>query len=329
MLFAYSIDPAGFLVPQELPDFSLKSDKLQAVRWFDLIHPTSEEDAFVENILGLSIPTLSEMSEIEVSSRLYSEDGAEFMTFVAVTDLDTDRPATSPITFIYKDRCLVTVRYSDTAPFRTFIQRAQKSGASFCVNAESIMLGLFDAIVDRLADALEKSAGQVDSLSAQVFRASVRRQQKGFRAVIEAIAQRSHALDLIRESLLSITRVLAYHTASGGIAGKSEADTQAVLHTQQRDVGALIEHAEYLSGRLDFVFNATVGLISTEQNQVIKLFSVASVCLMPPTLIASIYGMNFKHMPELDWALGYPSIVVLMILSAMAPFLYFKSKGWI
>ena len=303
------------------------------ILWIDLLHPTPDEDRFVEKIVGVSIPTREEMEEIEMSSRLYSEDGGEFMTIASLVHLDTDAPLVSPITFVLKGQILVTVRFAEPRPFLAFSTRAQRPGTLNVSSGESIMLGLLEALIDRIADALERVGAKIDTISREVFhQADVTGGRKGsdFRSVLVEIAQEGDMLSLVRESLVSMTRLLTYHTAVTDDANKKAIkDTRQRIRSIQRDISSLTDHSTYLSSKVTFLLDATLGLINLEQNKIIKIFSIASVCLMPPTLVASIYGMNFRHMPELKWVIGYPVAIVLMLVSAIIPFIYFRRKGWL
>lgn len=301
--------------------------------WIDLLNPTPEEDAAVESALGIVIPSHADMQEIELSSRLYHEDGAEYLTMTALALLDTDDPIKTPVTFILKDNTLVTVRWSDPRPFAAFCHRAAKQKDVPSASGVQVMLGLLEALVDRLADALERVGTDVDALSREVFRNKTRNVSKktgDLQAVIERVGTKAELLNLIQESLVSVGRVTAYHNvmeSQGRKAGTREDRT--LLKVVQRDALSLGEHARGLNSRVSFLLDATLGLINLEQNQIIKIFSVAAVVFLPPTLVASIYGMNFDIMPELHWDFGYPFAIGLMILFAILPYLFFKRKGWL
>lgn len=303
------------------------------ILWIDLLHPTPEEDRFVEKIVGVSIPTREEMEEIEMSSRLYNEDGGEFMTIAGLVQLDTDSPLLTPITFVLKGQILVTVRLAEPRPFLAYSTRAQRPGTLNVSSGEQIMLGLLEALIDRIADALERVGAKIDTISREVFHhAEVNRgpQTSDFRAVLVEIAREGDMLSMVRESLVSMTRVLTYHTAVTEDSNKKAIkDTRQRIRSIQRDISSLSDHSTYLSSKVTFLLDSTLGLINLEQNQIIKIFSIASVCLMPPTLVASIYGMNFRHMPELEWVSGYPIALVLMVVTAIIPFVYFRRKGWL
>jgi magnesium transporter len=303
------------------------------ILWIDLLHPTPEEDRFVEKIVAVSIPTREEMQEIEVSSRLYNEDGGEFMTIAGLAQLDTESPVITPVTFVLKGQILVTVRLAEPRPFLTFAVRAQRPGAFNVSSGEQIMLGLLEALIDRIADALERVGAKFDIISREIFhQADKDKVANGsdFKRALVDIAREGDTLSKIRESLVSMTRVLTYHTAVTEDANKKAIkETRQRIRSIQRDISSLADHSTYLSNKVSFLLDSTLGLINLEQNQIIKIFSIASVCLMPPTLVASIYGMNFKLMPELEWPFGYPMALALMVTTAIIPFAYFRKKGWL
>lgn len=299
--------------------------------WFDLINPDPAETREVEAALGISIPTRDEMEEIELSARLYQEDGAEFLTMTALTRLDSDEPVRTPVTFILKGASVVTVRFAEPRPFEAYAVRAKRERSKLCASGEEVMLGLLEAFTDRIADALEKASKDVDKLSREVFSNTsdnARKKTRDLQGVIMQIGRKSELLMSIQESLVSIGRLTAYHSAveKAIVAGRG---ARQLVKLIQRDATSLGEYAQSLNTRLTFLLDATLGLINLEQNGIIKIFSVAAVVFLPPTLVASIYGMNFIHMPELDWTYGYPFALGLMVLSAVLPYLFFKRKGWL
>ncbi|NKL07038.1 magnesium transporter CorA family protein [Rhizobium leguminosarum] len=302
--------------------------------WHDLLNPTPEEDRSVEHQLGIVIPTREEMEDIELSARLYQESGAEFMTMTALTGLDGDDPVKTPVTFILKGSSLVTVRYAEPKPFDVFLLRAQRTngGGVSCANGEMLMTGLIEALIDRLADALERLGNEIDAVSREVFRSkvsNVTKKTQDLRSLIEQLGRKADFLTAIRESLISISRLVAYHAALENPESRPSKEIRQRIKLLQRDATSLGDHANFLSGKINFLLDATLGLINLEQNQIIKIFSVAAVVFLPPTLVASIYGMNFDVMPELKWYLGYPFAILLMVLSAVMPYLYFKRRGWL
>ncbi len=301
--------------------------------WFDLVNPTPDENRLVEQHVGVQIPTREEMQEIEVSARLYQEGGAEYMTITAVNQLDTDEPATTPITFVLKGSTLVTVRYAEPKAFANFISRAQKTSAVPCANGEQIMMGLIEALFDRMADALERVGTDIDAISRKVFRRKSASKSSNttvdLQAIIEKIGQDGELLGMVRESLVSVNRALVYHTSVEQGDKKVTKEAKARSKVLYRDVVALTDQTTFLSNKINFLLDATLGLINLQQNQIIKIFSVAAVVFLPPTLVASIYGMNFEQMPELKWIMGYPWALGLMVLSAVLPYIYFKRRGWL
>jgi magnesium transporter len=301
--------------------------------WFDLFNPSSEETRLVEDRLGIEIPTRDEMQEIELSDRLYQEDGAEFMTMTATAKLDSDYPVKVPVTFILKGTTLVTVRHADPKSFQVYVNRIQKPNGAVCETGELVMLGLLEAMIDRTADALERSGSDIDAISREVFRksnATATKKTRDLQSLIEQIGQKGDLLTVIRESLVSIGRLVAYHVALEGSAPRKAAkESRQRVKLIQRDAASLGDHALFLSNKINFLLDATLGLINLEQNQIIKIFSVAAVVFLPPTLVASIYGMNFEALPELHWKFGYPFALAAMVLSALLPYLYFKRRGWL
>jgi magnesium transporter len=299
--------------------------------WLDLLSPTAAEDRLVEQTLGVSLPTREEMQEIEVSARLYSEAGAEFMTITALANLDSDEPVQTPVTFVLKGPMLATLRHLEPKAFLSFAARAQKANGVACATGEQIMLSLIEALTDRMADALERVGADIDTVSRDVFRSKARQAAslnsgRDLRATLEQIGRNGDLLTKLRESLVSINRLLTYHSTME-VADKKAVKARA--KTLHRDVVALSDQSTFLSQKINFLLDATLGLINLEQNQIIKIFSVAAVIFLPPTLVASIYGMNFDYIPELKWMFGYPMALGFMVASALVPYLWFKRRGWL
>jgi magnesium transporter len=321
---------AGLLVERTDPPAAVDAGLV----WIDLLSPTEDEERAVETLLGLSIPTQEEMLEIELSARLYQEEGAEFMTMTALANLDSEVPVKAPVTFILKQRVLVTVRWSDPRPILAYQTRATRQKDVLSDDGEQVMVGILEAFTDRTADALEKVGNEIDLLSRDVFLTKPRKVAKmthDLQLVIQQLGRKAELLTMVQESLVSIGRVITYHSAVE-VAPRKETigrGTRSMLKVVQRDALALGEHARSLIGRINFLLDATLGLINLEQNQIIKIFSVAAVVFLPPTLVASIYGMNFDYLPELSWPLGYPFALGLMVASAVVPYLFFKRKGWL
>ena len=308
--------------------------------WLDLVAPSAEEEREVEAALGLDIPTREELAEIEASSRLYQEDGAAFMTANLIRRGDNDQPESSPVTFIIKDNTLITIRYHHPQAFPAYVKRAMKPQTT-AMTGWGVLISLLEAVVDRAADHLERVGQIVDDTSKKTFgtgrtlggvhKRQPRRKGVNLQELIENIGEEGDFTSKMRESLVSIGRVVAFMQALVDQLRQSKdmKENRARIKILQRDIVSLTDHASFLSGKISFLLDAVLGLISIEQNGIIKIFSVAAVVFLPPTLVASIYGMNFGHMPELSWEFGYPFAIAMMILSAILPFLYFKQKGWL
>jgi magnesium transporter len=306
------------------------TDFPEGVVWVDLVAPTPTEDKIVERALGIAIPTREEMQEIEVTSRLYIENGARYMTATMMCQSDTDSPKTTNVTFILAAHRLVTVRYDEPRPFVMVNNKL----ARFCPpqpTGETVMMDILDAVIDRAADILERIGADVDQVSRDIFDPEANilsARGRPFNRTFINIGRKGDLTSKVRESLVSIGRLLLF-LASEAEGTKLAKDQRANIKGMQRDVQSLSDHATFLSNKITFLLDAMVGVVSLQQNNIIKIFSVAAVVLMPPTLVASIYGMNFKHMPELDWTLGYPLALVLMLIAAILPYVFFKWKKWL
>src|SRR5215831_19166929 len=297
--------------------------------WVDLVNPSAAEDRAVERLTGIAVPTREDMQEIEISSRLYIENGARYMTATLMCQSDTDTPKTTAVTFILAGHRLVTVRYEDPKPFALVEYKLGRICAPG-ITGEQVLMELLDAVIDRCADILERVGADVDQVSHEIFEPESERHghAKRYSQILIAIGRKGDLTSKVRESLVSIGRLVAFLSAV--VEGvKWSKDMREQLKTMQRDVHSLTDHASYLSNKITFVLDAMLGVVNLEQNNIIKLFSVMAVVLMPPTLIASIYGMNFKDMPELEWHHGYPLAILAMLLAAVGPYMYFKWKKWL
>jgi magnesium transporter len=320
--------------------FVAENDRLRAVDdvlgstpgvvWVDLFNPTGEEEANVEEWLGVGIPTREEMEEIEISSRLYTEKGAHVMTATLPAQTDGDRPLMLPVTFVLAGERLITIRYHEPRAFQTFPMRAEKADTG-CTNGESILVSLLEAIVDRLADVLERASREVVDISQDIFHPKemkASKRDRDFQEILRGIGGKEDLVSKIQDSLLTLQRL------SGFLANVVGQDThgktmRSRVKTISRDVASLSDHASFQTQKITFLLDATLGMINIEQNAIIKIVSVAAVVFLPPTLVASVYGMNFGVMPELQWPYGYPFALGLMVISAVLPFWFFRRKGWL
>jgi len=302
--------------------------------WLDMIRPTREEDLKVEAFMGISVPTREEMKDIEPSELLYVEDGARYMTGRVLSKVsDGDEPGLAGITFILRGNRLVTVRYEEPQAFRMYTQRAGRStgnGPSAIPSGETILAGLIETVIDRAADVLQLQGERIDRLSGKIFeeKADPSARNTALQDTLRALGRHGDLISKQRESLVSMERILLSLSATYRTT-KAPRELREDVRSTLRDLQSLEEHATFLSSKIQFLLDATLGLVNLEQNNIIKLFSVMAVVFMPPTLIASIYGMNFKAMPELDWNLGYPMAVVMMVVAAVLPYVFFRWKRWL
>jgi magnesium transporter len=309
--------------------------------WIDLLRPTKDEEAAVERAFGIDVPTREETSEIELSSRLYAEDGAHFMTAMMLSHTDGDNVLLSPATFVLVGERLVTVRYEEPRVIDVFVARCQKSGT---MTAEGVFAGLLEALIERAGDVLERAGHELDAISREVFSIEPpvpkakgvarllpekpKPKPRDFQSVLEQVGRKGDLLSKVYESLISVQRLLTYAAATVQ-ARKADKSASSQFKLLGRDVQSLVDHAAFLTQKINFLLDATLGMINIQQTSIIKIFSVAAVVFLPPTLIASIYGMNFKFMPELAWPAGYPFAIGMMILSAIVPYQFFKWRGWL
>lgn len=312
------------------------AEEIRAAVWVDLSYPTPLETSAVEQALGLSLPTKSEMLEIEASSRVYREDHAQVMNLLIVVGVDSDTPGAAPVSLILTPGQLVTLRYADPQAFRSLDLSCTRTapGASALV----LLTRLMENIVDRTADILEKMGGEIDSVAALVFGLdrpkTLRLSTNDLQGILRRIGSTQHVLNKVHESLVTQLRAVSFLSighveAEGTSRAKPEKLVRETLKSLTRDIQSLSENSNYLTQNIGFLLDAALGRISIEQNAIVKIFSVAAVIFLPPTLVASVYGMNFQHMPELDKAYGYPMALAMMVLSAVVPYLWFKKKGWL
>jgi len=290
--------------------------------WIDLFEPTREEELAVEAALDVFLPTKEEMAEIEASSRLYQEDGATFMTATLLHKSADAIPDSDPITFALVGDRLVTIRYFEPKSFSIFEGQLERQ-PELSSSGVQTFVNLLEAVVDRTADNLEFTSAEVETISREIFAAE---RPRNFEPILNRLGRNQTANNKVRDSLVSLSRLIGF----AGFADQVEADAEAMGHLEsmQRDIQSLTDHSSYLSGNITFLLDAALGLINIEQNGIIKIFSIVTVAIMPPTLVGAIYGMNFKHMPELDWSVGYPLAIALMLVSAIVPLVWFKAKGW-
>lgn len=294
--------------------------------WIDLYAPQEPQAAAVGR-LGIAVPTLADMEEIEISNRLYREGGVDYMTVVLPGLSATQAPVAGPVTFILSEERLVTVRHHVPRPFETFPDRADRSALGVA-SAERLFLGLVEEIVARLADLLEMAGRALDEASRAVVGGDAAGKPDLLRQALEQAGRQGELLSRVRLALLTLERALTYFGQTLGLRMEG-AELRAALKGLLRDIQALGVHADFLGGRVSLAVDATLGLINLEQSATVRIVSTVAVLFLPPTLVASIYGMNFALMPELSWPWGYPAALALMLLSALLTWAIFKWKRWL
>jgi magnesium transporter len=297
--------------------------------WWDLLDGTDEERATVQQSTGLQLPTKAQISEIESSSRLYIEGDALYLSAPVISRGESGTPVVSPIGFVLSPHYMVTVRFAALPSFETFTARINASVDGVTTSSE-LFVGLLEAIIDRLADVLEQIGVHLDEISDEVFHSGEGRPRRADRVLRENLRHLGRTGDHIsklRDSLLVFDRMVPFVMDNG------EAWIPEKLHgrtrTLRRDIISLKDYDEHLSNKVQFLLDASLGLIGIEQSDIFKILTVVSVVGIPPTLVAGIYGMNFKNMPELNWAWGYEYGWAVIIISAVIPLIWCRLRGWI
>lgn len=299
--------------------------------WIDLLDPTMEEEAEVEAKLGFSIPTKADMADIEESARLYDDKGAAVMTAVVVSGVKEGKPTRSQVTFILTPDHLISVRYANAAAFNSIASTCERSGARVA-SSDAVMATVLMAIIANAAESLEDVGADLRDVSEALFveretKRSPKRAENQLHAILRRLGRRNMAVAILRESLLSLERLLPYLRRHAG--GRLVEPELTHLKQVERDVRSLSAHEAQLSLEIAYLHDASLGLINLDQTRIIKAFSIAAVLFLPPTLVGTVYGMNFKSMPELEWTYGYPLALALMVGSALLPYAWFRQRGWL
>ena len=298
--------------------------------WFDLFEPTDGDDRKVEEVLGISIPTREEMKDLDPSSILYKEHDALYMTARVFCWPEGGRPTLADVSFILTQKALVTVRYDNPRSFQLFAARLARPEG--CGHASAAVLdGLVDSIVDRSGEVLRQVGDNIENISHLVFDPDnvTGDFSTKLNATIRDLGRMGDLISHVRESMVSLERMLLFLSYQAKV-GTDGFDLEAEWAADVKDIRAIEDHASFLSSKVQFLLDAVIGLVSLQQNYAVKIFSVLAVIFMPPTLVASIYGMNFKHwFPELEWEYGYPYALSLMVLSAVLTYSIMKWKKWL
>jgi magnesium transporter len=311
-------------------------DALPSAVWFDLENPTAEEYAFVTRETGLELPSYEDLTEIENSSRLSADDNVLTLSLPIVTRVD-DRLESSVCGFVLAPERVVTLRFAPSLVFNTFSAQPHETGARDEPKSAFIFAAILEAIVDRQADALEKLRTELDALSHQVFHhrfgketeqtpARRRNAEADLQAILVTLGRDYDTISFLRDSQLGVARIAPYAEGAALWLPKS---VKARLKSVQKDIASLNEFSTHLTDKVQFLLDATLGLINIAQNGLIKVLTIVSIVGIPPTLIAGIYGMNFVNIPELHWTYGYAYAWAVMVASAVLPLGFFRVKGWL
>ena len=288
--------------------------------WIDIVDPSDEDRAVIKQVYDVGLPDAEDMEEIEATARFFrDDDGSLHVHSFFLHDFE-DTPANVTVAFILKNGRLFTIHEEELATIRLFRLRA-RSPSALLGDAMTILLSLFTTKVDRLADTLESVYTSLESASEQVLGQS----EKDLHVLLGEVAEFEDVSGKARLSLLDTQRALTFIMRNMKLEPEQVEQIRDVL----RDVESLLPHTAFLFDKVNFLMDAIQGFINIEQNRIIKIFSIAAVVFLPPTLVASIYGMNFHAMPELSWSFGYPLAIVLMIVSGISPYWFFKRRGWL
>ena len=301
----------------------------QGAVWIDLLQPTIEEDQKVQQFVGAPVPTKSDPDYTEPPEAHYSENGVRYLHALFISEPE-DTPDITGVTFVMAPATLVTVRYDPVETFDLFSQKLCKTSPGQALYPDAIAVGLINTGLNRSARALSKAGESLDKIASAVFRAKgdQSNRNKIYSDTLWALGREDEKVSNLRESMVSVERLLLFLLGEGG-AEKAPKGVREATKTALRDLQSLEEDASFKAQKVQFLLDATLGLINLAQNDIIKLFSVLAVIFMPPTVIASIYGMNFKEMPELEWHYGYPLAIFIMICAAVLPYVFFRWKKWL
>ncbi len=314
-------------VPLTAPDAAL----LAEAAWIDLLDPTEAERAAVEQATGLELRSRADLSEIENSSRLYAEGETLYLSLPLTVDAMDGHFATLPLGFILASQRLITIRFTRLPAFDGYMEQPARNGA--CIGSCNVFIDLMERLVDAMADKLEELRDELDGVSRRIFRTESGRAEgpsrdaAALRDALQTVGRCGDLVSRVRDTLLGLGRIVQYVGPAAG--GWITPDLRQHLKTMRADIASLSDYDGHLSSKVQLLLDAILGFITIAQSDIIKLMTVVGVIGVPPTLIASVYGMNFELMPELKWHYGYPFAVALMLASAVLPLMWFKRRGWL
>jgi magnesium transporter len=288
--------------------------------WIDAIDPSDEERNRIEQLLNAELPDSDDVEEIEASARFF-EDAHGLHIYSLFLSQEEGRHITTTVAFILQPQRLITFREEEIADFRLLRMRA-RHGRILATNPKELLVTIFEQKVENLADTLEDLHRRLEDVSSLVLE----EENSDLEEAIDLLAKIENSNGRIRLCLMDTQRALSYLLRP---QRQIDPELHETCREMLRDIETLMTHTSFVFEKVNFLMDSAQGFINIQQNQIIKIFSIAAVVFLPPTLVASIYGMNFEHMPELQWELGYLFALLMMIVSGVAPYIYFKRKGWL
>ncbi|GAB3382233.1 magnesium/cobalt transporter CorA [Spongiibacter taiwanensis] len=309
----------GLIKEVDSDDLDLRQALRQA-DWIDAHEPDDDERALLQSLLRTDLPESSEVEEIEASARCFVDQAGIHVHALFLAPSEGRHTTVTVACILQPKRRLITIRDEDTADFRLLRMRA-RAGQVESHSASELLVTLLEQKVENHADSIEDIHRQLEDVSHMVLED----EESELEDAISRLAKLEDSNGKIRLCLMDTQRNISFLVRHL----RDQPEQLETLREVARDMETLMSHTAFLFDKINFLMDSTQGFINIEQNQIIKIFSIAAVVFLPPTLVASIYGMNFTHMPELEWMLGYPWAIGLMIMAGIAPYLYFKTKGWL
>lgn len=316
MLFRYQLDDQKYLIPTQ---GDITRDSLQTALWLDLVNPDDDERNLIESLHSQPLPDTEDVEEIEASARSYQDEHGLHVHSLFLHKAE-DRHRNTSVAFTISETQLITLREREIPAFRLMRMRARRLHG-LVDDPVSILLALFEIKIDDLADTLEEVYTQLEATSNLVLEDN----DTAIEDALDELARQEDTNGKVRLCLMDTQRAISFLLRRGKLSAAHAETARELL----RDIDSLLPHNSFVFDKINFLMDAAQGFIAIEQNQIIKIFSIAAVVFLPPTVIASIYGMNFDFIPELGWELGYPWALGLMVLSGVAPYVFFKIKGWL
>jgi magnesium transporter len=295
------------------------SSALPLATWIDVLSPTAEETTNLETLLRASVPDAEDYEEIEDSARCYIDQNGIHISSLFLDSVDGQYETRSVACILQPER-LITIREEKIAEFRLFRMRA-KRGQIDCATPSVLLISLMEQKVENLADILESLHRQLEGISKPILSEEITNPE----SLVSELAMAENSNGKARLCLMDTQRDISFLQRHI----KVDPALNDTCREMAKDIDTLMSHTTFLFDKINFLMDFMQGFIGIQQNKIIKIFSIAAVVFLPPTLVASIYGMNFSVMPELTWYLGYPLALVLMVIAGIAPYWYFKRKGWL